>query len=238
MWALIAVCVYVGSAIGQTDPGFELEPVDQTVSDLDLRARSFRRVEQGIGVYGQAGSLYRRADHDPWSPPSGDPAARQYQLRLPGVQAWLDRPDYLVRTGQGEVLLNVAPANDRQFIDLIPPNTVFDLVPRSYTAGAVYAEPVYGGWRDTRIGHRIGAPLDTALTAQDSRQGGPGQDPKPQVMFQLVDWPTRPLLRTAATQPSTTEADTQAADSTARDVDQADTSAVEQDDTGDVETHH
>jgi len=142
------------------------QPVDQTVSDLDLRASSARRVEQGIGVLGQTGSLYRRPDTGPGWFVNGNPLSQQYQLREPGVTAWIDRPDYLVQDPLGEVGLNISPAQDRRFIDLVPPNTVFDLVPSTQRGFVPYTDIYDDGLGSTRVNTRIDGFIDTTATGQ------------------------------------------------------------------------
>ncbi len=123
---ITAVAAYTQPLLGQ-DATPSWQPVDQAVSDLDLRAASTRRVEQGIGVFGQSGSLYQRPNDGQGWFLNGQEVTQQYQLRQPGFTAWIDRPDYLVQDPFGEMSLNNAPAIDGQFIDLVPPNTVFDL---------------------------------------------------------------------------------------------------------------
>ncbi len=153
----VAVIAGVGGSpsSARSDADLNWVPVDQTVSDLDLRATSSRRVEQGIGVYGQTGSLYRRTDLNPRSFSTGQVLTQRYQLREPGVTAWFDRPDDLVRDPLGELRLNVAPFLDGQFIDLVPPNTVIDLVPDAYRGFVPYDDSLAGGGEDTRINTRI-----------------------------------------------------------------------------------
>lgn len=153
----MAVIAGVGGSpsSARSDADLNWVPVDQTVSDLDLRATSSRRVEQGIGVYGQTGSLYRRTDLNPRFFSTGQALTQRYQLREPGVTAWIDRPDYLVRDPLGELRLNVAPSLDGQFIDLIPPNTVFDLVPQTPRGFVPYDDRPGEGWEDTRINTRL-----------------------------------------------------------------------------------
>ncbi len=156
-----ALGAYTTSTYGQDDT--QWQPVDQTVSDLDLRAQSSRRVEQGIGVFGQTGSLYQRPNTGQGWFINGQQVTQQYQLRQPGFTAWIDRPDYLVRDPLGELRLNIAPSQDGRFIDLVPPNTVFDLSPNTPRAFIPYAES-YDPARlsprvDTRIDGWIGTPL-------------------------------------------------------------------------------
>jgi hypothetical protein len=143
------------------------QPVDQTVSDLDLRASSSRRIEQGIGVFGQSGSLYQRPDNGQGLFINGQQATQQYQLRQPGFTAWIDRPDYLVRDPLGEIKLNTSPSQDGQFIDLIPPNTVFDLTLTTPRAFVPYIDPyetdLISPRLDTRIAGWIDYPAEQAV---------------------------------------------------------------------------
>ncbi len=158
----VGVCLSIAQAQDDT----QWQPVDQTVSDLDLRASSARRVEQGIGVYGQTGSLYRRPDTGPGWFVNGNPISQQYQLREPGFTAWIDRPDYLVQNPLGDVGLNIAPSQDRRFIDLVPPNTVFDLVPSTSRAFVPYTDIYDDGLGSTRVNTRIDGFIDTTTTGQ------------------------------------------------------------------------
>ncbi len=161
---LAAVGVHTSPAVA--DEGTQWEPVDQSVSDLDLRATSSRRVEQGIGVYGQTGSLYRRPETGSGWPLQGQPLSQQYQLREPGVTAWIDRPDYLVQDPFGELKLNIAPSQDGRFIDLIPPNTVFDLSPTTSNGFVPYTDIYDDGLGSTRFDTRIDGRIDTPATGQ------------------------------------------------------------------------
>ncbi len=124
---LAAQLAVSGSAFGQDSQPVAWEPVDQTVADLDLRATSLRHVEQGISVYGQSGTLYRRTDTDSNWLTAGAPLSQQYMMRRPGFTAYIDQPDYLVIDQTGELSLNHAPSADGHYLSLIPPNTVFDL---------------------------------------------------------------------------------------------------------------
>lgn len=173
----VAVIAGVGGSpsSARSDADFDWVPVDQTVGDLDLRATSSRRVEQGIGVYGQTGSLYRRTDLNPRSFSTGQALTQRYQLREPGVTAWIDRPDYLVRDPLGELRLNVAPSLDGQFIELIAPNTVFDLVPQTPRGFVPYDDRPGEGWEDTRINTR----LDTRIGDPIGAWPQPGHDTLP-----------------------------------------------------------
>lgn len=172
---LLAGALALSGTVSSTEaqPGAEVfVPVDQTVSDLDLRAGSLRHVEQGIGVYGQTGYLYRRQRIDPWSLGSGQPLTQQYLLRQPGFTAWIDRPDYLVRDELGELRLNVSPAQDGQFLGLIPPNTVFDLTPPTTVGLSFDSRPMSDGWFDMRINTRMDGLIDTRLSTEISGQVG------------------------------------------------------------------
>lgn len=165
---ILAVFNAAGYLSAQDNQAFQWRPVDQTVSDLDLRAASTRRVEQGIGVYGQSGSLYQRGDLPPGYAPGydglGQPLTQQYQLRRPGFTAWLDRPDYLVSDPFGDLKLNVAPGQGGGAIGLIPPNTVFDLVPRAQQPFVPYTEPYDDGWDPGLVNTRYRGLVDGVVT--------------------------------------------------------------------------
>src|SRR5690606_14377569 len=136
----------------QDNQGDTWQPVDQTVSDLDPRAVSTRRVEQGISVYGQSGSLYQRSDMSSGYNGLGQPLTQQYQVRQPGFTAWIDQPDYLVSDTLGETRLNISPVHTGGAIGLIPPNTVFDLVP--HTQVTIPFAAYDDGWNLSRVSTR------------------------------------------------------------------------------------
>ena len=169
---LLAALSAPGYLSAQTNQDAQWQPVDQTVSDLDLRAASTRRVEQGIGVYGQSGSLYQRGDLPPGYAPGydglGQPLSQQYQLRRPGFTAWLDRPDYLVRDENGEMKLNISPGSGGEVVGLIPPNTVFDLVPHGQTPFVPYAQTYDDGWDLSRVNTRYHGVVTGDPAAQET----------------------------------------------------------------------
>ncbi len=167
---ILAVFNTAGYLSAQNNQAAQWRPVDQTVSDLDLRAASARRVEQGIGVYGQSGSLYQRGDLPPGYDGLGQPLTQQYQLRQPGYTAWLDRPDYLVSDPFGELKLNVAPGQGGGAIGLIPPNTVFDLVPHAQTPFVPYTEPYDDGWDMGLVNTRYRGLVDGMVTGDPAAQ--------------------------------------------------------------------
>lgn len=168
----LLLCLAAGMTVGVCDTSArgqdttDWQSVDQSVADLDLRAASTRRVEQGIGVFGQTGSLYQRPDDGQGWFLNGREVTQQYQMRQPGFTAWIDRPDYITQDALGELSLNNAPAIDGFFIDLVPPNTVFDLsnaaqqvfIPYGDTPGA--SSPRF----NTRIDGWANSPRDTDLT--------------------------------------------------------------------------
>ena len=118
----LLVLAYAGETLSAQDyQSTNWQPVDQAVSDLDARAASQRYVEQGIGRYGQSGSMYRRTDTGHLG--LGQPLSQTYQLRQPGYTAYLDQPDYLVLDKEGQISLNYAPAQDGMFRSMVPPNT-------------------------------------------------------------------------------------------------------------------
>ena len=127
LWLCLLIATAPGASSVSAQDTSQWQSVDQAVGDLDLRAASSRQVEQGIGVFGQTGSLYQRPNDGQGWYLNGQEVTQQYQLRQPGFTAWIDRPDYITQDALGEMSLNNAPAIDGQFIDLVPPNTVFDL---------------------------------------------------------------------------------------------------------------
>lgn len=157
-----------GSVSAQSDQTTDWQPVDQTVSDLDLRATSSRYVEQGIGVYGQTGSLYQRPGNGVGLSGQGQPLSQMYQLRKPGYTVYLDQPEHLVIDRQGALGRNVSPSADGHFISLIPPNAVFDLVHHAQTP-----VPLYDVWYDSSLSNfhmntRIDGVIDGEVTGESA----------------------------------------------------------------------
>lgn len=157
-----------GYVFAQDIQGDPWRPVDQTVGDLDPNAVSTRRVEQGISVYGQSGSLYHRSDLSAGYNGLGRPLTQQYQLRQPGFTAWLDQPDYLVSDPHGEIKVNISPVHGGGAIGLIPPNTVFDLVPQTQTVipYAAYDD----GWDLSRVNTRYYGVISGVVTGNPEAQ--------------------------------------------------------------------
>jgi len=168
---LIAFLGMCALAAGQSRP--QLRPVDQAVEDLDGLAVSLRRMGKGIRSDGEQTSLFKYPQ-----PAVGSALTRPYLHVAPGVIARIDRPDYLVFAGTRDkrILLkeNVAPKVDGMFIEVIPPNTIFELRPLDQLIGpptqAVAPQP--SKYRiDTRLSpppllgdHRIDLRIDTKLT--------------------------------------------------------------------------
>ena len=145
---------FAPTADAQLDP-VEMSPVDQSVEDLDRRAAGMRRVEQGIGVFGQAGSLYRNPGASPWSAGQEHDPGQQFLYRQPGVTAWIDQPGYVTQDSFGDIRFNTAPGQDGAYLQLVSPNTVFDLTPNTAIATQDVLPAIRDGWQDTRINTRI-----------------------------------------------------------------------------------
>jgi hypothetical protein len=153
-------------------------PVDQAVGDLDLLSTSTRRVEWGLRSNGEQTSLFRldaKASQALTGRSLG--AVNQapgYMRVAPGFAASMDRVDYLVRESNGptRLTLNRAPKSDGEFIEIIPPNTVFILSPVNMTTGpdGPQASGVSGGNPylvdnrvDGRVNGRINRMMDQRL---------------------------------------------------------------------------
>jgi len=106
------------------EPAPRLEPVDQAVGDLDDLSTSLRRMEIGLQRHGEQTKLYRIED------PSEQDRPHYYRTG-PGFRARLTRPEYLVvsneENGRSQLAINVAPYREGQFIELVPPGTVWEI---------------------------------------------------------------------------------------------------------------
>ena len=107
-------------------PSQRLQPVDQAVADLDSLAVSLRHVEVGLRSDGGQTNLFRAVGRP------GQLGQTQYYRVGQGFTARVSRPDYLVLQnvgGKPQLRLNIAPRVDGEFVELIPPNTVFEIAP-------------------------------------------------------------------------------------------------------------
>ncbi len=159
-------------------------PVDQAVADLDLLGTSLRRIETGLRQDGEQTSLYTL---DPATAGAltgrdlGTVTATPVYLRVgPGFAASINQIDYLVRSDDPsqpkKIDLNVAPRRDGEFIELVPPNTVYLLSPvdeQRYNPPA--AEPVNPHRMDYRIDGRVDGRIDSRLDNRVNNQVGYGR---------------------------------------------------------------
>lgn len=164
------VCIAAAQSLNQP----VAVPMDQAVGDLDKLSRSLRQVELGLNVLGQQSSLFLIV-------PPQDSFSQPIYYRLgQGYRARFDRPDYLVRTGLRSVARNVGRGIDGQFIELIPPDTVFELQPlwppgvgavvSAETMEKALVSPPNPAAVDGRIDARIEARIDARVDGRlDSR---------------------------------------------------------------------
>lgn len=124
---LAAALVSVGTASGEPK---HWEPVDQAMGDLDPIAKSLRRAEVGLYQNGEQTTMFR-ADNDLATPSTSAVGATYYKLGS-GYRAIMDRPEYLVRVGERDIDINVAPRLDGEFFQLVSANTIFDLRPMAH----------------------------------------------------------------------------------------------------------
>lgn len=180
---LVLVVAFADSALGQ-----EMVPIDQAVVDLDQLSTGLRRVGTGLRVGGEHTSLYRlnpTSSTSSFSPNTNNPTF--YRI-APGLQAQVARIDYLVQTGANGVGLNVQPAADGNFVEIISANTLFLLTPLP-TPIAPPATPRIEHKLDYRVYGRIDGrvvtnrkpssgrswPTDSPLTPNDGRWSQPPQ---------------------------------------------------------------
>lgn len=130
---LLALAAIVAPLAAQT-----AIPVDEGVQDIDPLARSLRQVPLGLRTTGEHTSVFA-VPVDPSASPSDQPTGLyqpygeerfSYYRIGPGFRARMDRIDYLVRVGKKGLAMNVQPRRDGEFIEVIGPNTYFDLRPQ------------------------------------------------------------------------------------------------------------
>lgn len=170
---LLAVTIGTTAAWGQIGGDLSapatagLTPIDQGVADLGPHSTSLRRVESGLRVDGEQTSLFRLDPVDLSQKPT-------YYRVGPGFRARVDRLDYVVidRHDPGSrrrpnLALNQQPRVDGEFVELIGPNTVFELTLRPAAARRPLPEPRpdarLDGQMDGRLDGRIGGPIDARI---------------------------------------------------------------------------
>lgn len=131
------IILLIGTAAMAAPPA-GYAPVDQAVADLDRLTISLRRVEPGLRVGdGEKTALFApmqwpgqssRAMVAAIPDRTSDSSSPFYRIG-PGFRAKVDRIDYLIKIDKHEYAVNVAPIQDGKFIELVSPNTVFDLQP-------------------------------------------------------------------------------------------------------------
>lgn len=132
-----------------------LKPVDQAVADLDPLARSYRQMEAGLRYEGEQRSrLFTTVPNDRYSAFArsgalGTPVKPQSYRIGKGFVARVDRINYLMYAPDGELAMNVGPRKDGQYLEMIGPNTVFELRPIDFSAPP--APPLF----DARINARV-----------------------------------------------------------------------------------
>ncbi len=184
MWCLAGVLIAAATVGAQAQ---ELVPVEQAVEDLDPLARSLRRVEPGLYIYGQQTSLFRLQPTDP-----NNLSGQIYYRIGPGFRARVSRIDYLSLTTDfvprrfrpQDFRLNVQPRIDGAFIELFGPNTVFDLTNPTLPPLAAPApvdpyqdpfvqyqnEPTLNNQMIPQIDYRLDTRIDTRIDARIDRQ--------------------------------------------------------------------
>ena len=149
---LIVLAVDTASAAG---PPAGWEPVDQAVGDLDPLSHSMRQLPPGLRAIGEQTSLFRVQTN---SVTGSSLQGTTYYRVGTGFRARFDRPEYLVLVGRRHFDKNIAPRFDGEFVELVPPNTVYDLtplVPFTETRLRQRDEAGIDQWIDHRLDTRI-----------------------------------------------------------------------------------
>ena len=162
-YAAVSAVLLATAASGGAMPPQQLQPVDQAVEDLDPLATSLRRIEPGLDKYGQHSSLFRRVGR------GDEPNRVPVYFRIgPGFTARVDRIDYIVRDDENGLTVNEAPKAEGQFIELIGPNTVYELSPITTPRRPEMPPPSRHEvdnriWQNMRIDTRIDGRIDTRI---------------------------------------------------------------------------
>jgi len=168
--AFMAILVLGGtSAISaQIEPAYQ--GVDQAVSDYNPLQISMRRIELGNGQFNDHYTL-RQLNRPSLGPipvrlesaaPYGLNLPGNYLYRFPGMEAFIDKPHYLVRSGwqRRDLAFNQVPYQDGAFKDMASAKMVFNLMPQLTKTPVRPAKPT---WIDTRLNGRVDQQLKTQL---------------------------------------------------------------------------
>jgi hypothetical protein len=194
-----ALCLSAGWAVPTLGQGSETY-VDQAVGDLDPLSESIRRIDPAVGRdlnTGRIRLIQPTNREDGFGLRLGFDAG-YYEYRAPGVRAVFQRPDYLTRNRDGQVVLNQTPATDGEYLELIPPNTVFNLsnpYERPMVSTPSYAPPQRIGQgahllRDTRIENFI-----TPAQLQPLSQITMGMEFDPQLIDKEIEPTPQPAIK-------------------------------------------
>lgn len=113
------------AASGAVDPG---------VSDRGPHSASLRALGQGNGQFSIRQDITQRV---PWlavqpgrvDPQTGLVLPQPFEISIPGVHAYVQRPTYLVRAPDGNLSPNLPPGQSNNYFQLPGPNTVYSLIP-------------------------------------------------------------------------------------------------------------
>jgi len=126
--SIFAFTLVIAASVARAQIPIEaLSPVDQAIEDLDPLSTSLRVREPGLMLLGQDSSLFEiPADLLDQGAGAGATGRRYYRVG-PGYVARVARIDYAIPVGRRSFLVNQQPIEDGDFIELVPPDTVFEL---------------------------------------------------------------------------------------------------------------
>jgi hypothetical protein len=191
----------VEPAITPAQPHSPWRTIDPAHEDLDLHARSLRRVEPGLAVFPHHYRVQVHEGAQPGLPTAQDPDTgllipQRYRYVMPGVEIRMGRaPDYLVQRSWG-LALNSAPGRDGQYRTLIPSDSVYVLTPTRPTLPA----PVPSAYRDSL---QLSLQRRTLESAGEPMDGRPQALPVPDHYTQSVP---SPLARRSSPAPEPSDA--------------------------------
>ncbi len=165
---IATLTVLAVATAGAAAPPADWQPVDQAVGDLDPLTSSMRVIQPGLRTIGEQTSLFR-VETDAVT---GLTLNKTSYVRVgTGFRARYDRPDYLVIVDRRHFDRNIAPRFDGEFVELVPPNTVYDLtpLPSVTTTPAVSKFAAVGPRIDPRIDGRIYTGVSGRVYAGDGR---------------------------------------------------------------------
>lgn len=173
-------------------PANNIQRVEPGFSDLSDNAANTRVQDPGLAQFPERGFMLGGSGIADQARQIGIENGRRFRIDLPGIQAYVNRSDYLVRDREGRPNINVAPGQDSQSVLFPGPGLVYNLVPLP-DPGSAAPNPFPEG-QDPRLDPRVNPVVpqpwsDDPITpaTADDESGRRSQLPPPSTTPEAVD---------------------------------------------------